>query len=84
MCVSDLTETDNVTASIIAEKDLKSNILREKVNLVNKLRILISTYQLYRLGTQCLLLGSIKLVGGRNGNFRLPGPKIRTQFYPIF
>ena len=36
VCVSALTQIDNATASIIAEKDLKSNILRKEMNLVKQ------------------------------------------------
>ena len=51
VCVSALTQIDNVTATIIAEKDSRRNILRKRVTLINKLRISVATYELYRFAT---------------------------------
>ena len=51
VCVSALTQIDNVTATIIAEKGSRRNISRKRVTLINKLRISVATYELYRFAT---------------------------------
>lgn len=46
---SALTQIENVTATIIAEKGLRRNISRKRATLINKLSILVATYELYML-----------------------------------
>jgi hypothetical protein len=60
VCVSALTQIDtgNVTERIIAEKDLRRNILRKRVIFGKEDEDLIAltgvTYQLYRFGIRCI------------------------------